>query len=489
MTIPSTTRKAGPLLGTGAQTAWPFTFKVFAEADILVTTVDDVGVETQRVLDTDYTVALNANQDTSPGGTVTYPISGTPLAVGSALTITGDIDYDQPLDIPAGGNFSPVALENELDRIVMQVQQLREQLGRALLAPVTSSASGQLPAPESNTLIGWDEVGALQNVPLDTIVTAGTYGTTRNDTFTGDGTATAFLLSTDPAVLSNLLVIVDGLVYTPGVDYSLSSGHVAFTVAPVLGADILVRYGQALVTSGGAALDTSFTPAGSLSSTNVQFAVEELDTDVTALSAATVKLTGDQTVAGVKTFSSSPVLPGNASTSLQAVPKQQLDAAVVPATLAPTLFVKTTPKSLSGLSAVEWTGLPSWANEIVIAINGQSGSSTGQAVLRIGTGGAAETTSYTGTSASVAGSVSIATNSISWRLTDTAAAASVHDHIVAIANVTGNTWVYSSRGAIQGGGAVVLGSGSKTLAGALDMVQLIMNSGTFDAGTATLYYR
>jgi len=39
-----------------------------------------------------------------------------------------------------------------------------------------------------------------------------------------------------------------------------------------------------------------------------------------------VKLTGTQTVAGVKTFSSSPVLPGNASTALQAVPKQQLDA-------------------------------------------------------------------------------------------------------------------------------------------------------------------
>ena len=33
MTIPSTPRKAGPLLGTGAQTAWPFTFKVFEAAD------------------------------------------------------------------------------------------------------------------------------------------------------------------------------------------------------------------------------------------------------------------------------------------------------------------------------------------------------------------------------------------------------------------------------------------------------------------------
>ena len=45
-----------------------------------------------------------------------------------------------------------------------------------------------------------------------------------------------------------------------------------------------------------------------------------------AADAGVVKLTGSQTVAGVKTFGSSPVLPGNASTALQAVPKQQLDA-------------------------------------------------------------------------------------------------------------------------------------------------------------------
>lgn len=49
-----------------------------------------------------------------------------------------------------------------------------------------------------------------------------------------------------------------------------------------------------------------------------------------------VGLTGDETVAGIKTFSSSPVLPGNASAALQAVPKQQAEsiAAAVRSTLA-----------------------------------------------------------------------------------------------------------------------------------------------------------
>ena len=42
-----------------------------------------------------------------------------------------------------------------------------------------------------------------------------------------------------------------------------------------------------------------------------------------------VNLTTDQTVEGIKTFTDSPVLPGNATTPFQAIPKQQLDAAIL----------------------------------------------------------------------------------------------------------------------------------------------------------------
>lgn len=141
MTIPSTARKAGPLLGTGAQTAWPFTFKVFAEEDVAVTIADSDGAETALVLGADFSVALNANQETSPGGTVTYPISGAELPVGSVLAIAGALPYDQPLDLPSGGNFSPLAIENQLDRTAMQIQQLAEGLDRAARLPVTSAES------------------------------------------------------------------------------------------------------------------------------------------------------------------------------------------------------------------------------------------------------------------------------------------------------------------------------------------------------------
>jgi hypothetical protein len=141
MTIPSTPRKAGPFLGNGATTSFPFAFKVFGPADIKVVIANSAGVEITLALNSDYSVTLNPNQDTSPGGVVTYPISGSPLPPGSALSIIGNISYDQPLDLPSGGNFSPLALENQLDRATMQIQQLREEMDRAVKLPPTRPES------------------------------------------------------------------------------------------------------------------------------------------------------------------------------------------------------------------------------------------------------------------------------------------------------------------------------------------------------------
>lgn len=140
MTIPSTARKAGPFDGTGVQTEWPFTFKVFTETDVKVVIADALGVTTELVYLTDFTVAINADQESTPGGTVTYPISGTPLPNdGSVLSIVGNVSYEQALDLPSGGNFSPLAIENALDSIVMQIQQLAEEVSRAARLPVTNT--------------------------------------------------------------------------------------------------------------------------------------------------------------------------------------------------------------------------------------------------------------------------------------------------------------------------------------------------------------
>jgi hypothetical protein len=256
MTLPATTRKAGPFQGDGVDTAFPFSFKVFSTSDVAVKVVDTLGVESTLVLDTDYSVSLNADQDTTPGGTVTYPLSGDPLASDEALVVIGDVDYDQPLRLPTGGNFSPTALMRQLDRQVMQIQQLRELLTRTLTIPASSDATGELPSPEASALLAWNTTAdALENIPLSSLTTAIGYGTIRTETFDGDGAATSFMLAEDPVVLGNTTVVVDGLTLTPSEDYVLAAGGIVFAVAPSDGAEIVVRYGQS-VASGTPATDS-----------------------------------------------------------------------------------------------------------------------------------------------------------------------------------------------------------------------------------------
>lgn len=138
MTISSETRKAGPFLGTGAVSEYPFDFKVFAAADLLVVMADENGADTELVLNSDYTVTLNADQDASPGGEITLT---TPLPVDHVLVITSDMEALQPTDLTNQGGFYPEVVEDSLDRQTILIQQLKEQVSRALKVSITSDAA------------------------------------------------------------------------------------------------------------------------------------------------------------------------------------------------------------------------------------------------------------------------------------------------------------------------------------------------------------
>lgn len=138
MTINSTTRKAGPFIGNGSTSVFPFTFKVFAAADVQAVRLNvSTQVETVLVLGTDYTVSLNADQDSSPGGSITLP---SVLATGYNLVITSDIGNLQPTDLTNQGGFYPDVINDSLDRATIQIQQLQEAVDRSAKLPITSSA-------------------------------------------------------------------------------------------------------------------------------------------------------------------------------------------------------------------------------------------------------------------------------------------------------------------------------------------------------------
>ena len=137
MTISSETRKAGPFLGTGAISEYPFNFAVFTDSDLLLVSADDNGADTTLVLGTDYTVSLNADQDSSPGGEITLTA---PLPLDHLLVITSEVEALQPVDLTNQGGFYPSVVNAALDRLTILIQQIKEQVSRSLKVSITSTA-------------------------------------------------------------------------------------------------------------------------------------------------------------------------------------------------------------------------------------------------------------------------------------------------------------------------------------------------------------
>lgn len=153
-------RLAGPYIGDGTgQKTFSFGFFVFTEGDVYVATAaTENGASSNLQQGTDYTVTLNGDQEASPGGTITLTAEAG-LADGAVLVIGSDVDYTQTLDLTNYTRFPPARISEELDRIVVQIQQLVEILGRTVKVDATDTMT-----PEE-----------LKQLLLEVAASAGTY--------------------------------------------------------------------------------------------------------------------------------------------------------------------------------------------------------------------------------------------------------------------------------------------------------------------------
>ncbi|MBT9467221.1 MAG: right-handed parallel beta-helix repeat-containing protein [Hydrogenophaga sp.] len=101
----------------------------------------DTSVETDAVLNSDYTVSLNPDQESTPGGTVTYLVAPT---VDTKVTLIGSLSYEQPADLPDGGAFRAQQVEDALDRLAILAQQIQEQVDRCAKVPVSAGDAADL---------------------------------------------------------------------------------------------------------------------------------------------------------------------------------------------------------------------------------------------------------------------------------------------------------------------------------------------------------
>lgn len=145
--------------------------------------------------------------------------------------------------------------------------------------------------------------------------------------------------------------------------------------------------------------------------------------------------------------------------------------------------------STSG-TAIDFTGIPSWAKRITVMLNGVSTNSTSSVIIQIGST-TFTTSGYSGAYAVISTGTAATTSASGFMLwfntSDTAAA--VRSGIIVLTNISGNTWVASVSASIHSGGSITCGAGSVSLGGALDRVRITTNGAdTFDAGTINIMY-
>jgi hypothetical protein len=264
MTISSTVRVAGPFIGNGTASVFSFTFKVFSAADLdVIRLATSTGVETTLVLNSDYSVSLNGDQNSNPGGSITM-LAGA-LATGFTLTITSDIANLQPTDLTNQGGFYPEVITDSLDRATIQIQQISDIGDRTLKIPISDGTGINMELPtaavRANSFLSFDANGE------PTVVTAGSSGapaTITRQVFSGTGSQTVFTLASDPGALGNSAQVYIGGVYQQRSTYTIAGTTLTFSAAPVAGTNNIEFVNFLTSNIGATSADlVTYTPAGS----------------------------------------------------------------------------------------------------------------------------------------------------------------------------------------------------------------------------------
>ena len=160
MTISSTTVK-NSYSGNASTTVFAYTFKIFANTDLQVIIRSSTGTETVKTLTTHYTVSGVGD---ASGGNVTFT-SGNIPASGETVVIRRAVPQTQAIDYIANDPFPAESHEEGLDRATMTLQQVQEELDRAIKLSrtntMTSTEFTNSATDRAGKVLGFDSAGEL----------------------------------------------------------------------------------------------------------------------------------------------------------------------------------------------------------------------------------------------------------------------------------------------------------------------------------------
>ena len=160
MTISSTTVK-NSYSGNGTLDTFNYTFKIFADSDLQVIIRDASATETVKTLNTHYTVT---GAGSNSGGTIVFTAGNIPSAT-ETVVIRRALPQTQSIDYIANDPFPAESHEEGLDRSMMTIQQLQEEVDRSIkLSRTNTMNSTEFTVGSSDRagkIFGFDSNGEL----------------------------------------------------------------------------------------------------------------------------------------------------------------------------------------------------------------------------------------------------------------------------------------------------------------------------------------
>jgi hypothetical protein len=140
MTVTNPSSITPTYVGDGATTTYPYTFRIYAAADMQVIRTDLLGVQELLTLSTHYTLT---GVGSAGGGNI---VLNTPLPTDYLLVGRCVLSVVQQADLRNQGAFYPEVLEDAFDKIIKICQQLQEQANRALAVATVPAMQAMLDA-------------------------------------------------------------------------------------------------------------------------------------------------------------------------------------------------------------------------------------------------------------------------------------------------------------------------------------------------------
>ena len=147
--------------GNGSTTTFAYSFKIFADSDLVVIIRSSTGTETTKTLTTHYTVT---GAGSASGGTVVFTTGNIP-ASGETVVIRRNVPQTQVIDYIANDPFPAETHEEGLDRTTMIAQQVSEATDRSIkLSRTNTMTSTEFTVgatDRANKLLSFDSSGEL----------------------------------------------------------------------------------------------------------------------------------------------------------------------------------------------------------------------------------------------------------------------------------------------------------------------------------------